>query len=178
MDPPALPHISSLSFIEDYTEDQPHACAFILLRGNQSTKLLRVFLYRISTYDIRFRLYDDHHQTHPLDHITFYFGRLAYGSHMLYPHLPERVMRQFRYLQVVPREPFVSASHSMIHMDVYVMYDDFYNHLVLDEARSVVAPHECSSVFNYMEWYFIMSHLYVTPYAQRDPPRSTQHEML
>ena len=78
-----------------------------------------------TTDDIRFCSYDLHRQTFNLDDIAFYSGMLPYGSRMMYPHLPERVMRQFRYMQVIPREPFVSAPHTMVHKDVDAMYDDF-----------------------------------------------------
>ena len=52
----------------------------------------------------------------------------------MYPYLSEKVMHQFGYMQVIPREPFVYAPLTMARRDVDVMYDDYLNHLVLDEA--------------------------------------------
>lgn len=84
-------------------------------------------------------MYDDQCQTHPLDDITFYFGGMTCGSCRIYPHLPERVMHPFGYLQVVPRDLFVLAPPTMGHKNVNVMYIDVYNHLLPEEAQSVPA---------------------------------------
>lgn len=62
---------------------------------------------------------------HPLDDLTFYSTWLTYGSRLMYPYLLERVMRQFRYMQVVPSEPFMPVSPTMARRGVDAMYDDF-----------------------------------------------------
>lgn len=39
------------------------------------------------------------------------------------------------------------------------MYDDFLNHLVLDEAQGIVDPSEWNNAFDYIQWYFKSVHI-------------------
>lgn len=57
------------------------------------------------------------------------------------------------------------------------MYDDFYNHLVPEEAHSVLASLQSSNEFDYIQWYFRVSHPYMTPDAHGDPPWPTYQEL-
>ena len=86
-----------------------------------------MFLDHIVADDIRYTPYDDHCQTRPLDNIVVYFGWLAYGTHLTYLHLPERVTPQFGYLLDIPRDPSVNTSPTMVRRDFDEMYNDFYN---------------------------------------------------
>ena len=78
----------------------------------------------------------------PLNDIAFYYEWLTYGSRLMYPDLLERVKHQFRCMQVFRRDPYVFSHLSMICKDVDVMYSDFLNYVVPDEARGVVDPRE------------------------------------
>lgn len=64
----------------------------------------------------------------------FYFKWLAYGSHLIYPYFPEQVVHRFMFLQGIPRKPYVFALPIIVRKDADVMYDDFYTHLILEEA--------------------------------------------
>lgn len=57
----------------------------------------------------------------------------------MYPHMPEWVMRQFGFIQGIPRDTLVSTPLVMVPKDVDAMYNDLYNHLVLEETLSVLA---------------------------------------
>lgn len=144
-----------------YSEDQSHVCAFFPLNGNQEIMSFKVFPYRSTIDDIHYTLYDDHWQMHTFSDVAFYSGWLACGSCLMYPHLPKRVMHHFKYLQVFPRDPSVSAPLAMVRRDVYVMYDDFYSHLVPNEAQSLESPNKWSTAFDYIQWYFRVSHPYM-----------------
>lgn len=52
----------------------------------------------------------------------------------------------------------VYAHPIVIYKDVDVMFDDFYNHLVPEEAQSVPAPQPRGNSFVYIQWYFRVSH--------------------
>lgn len=69
------------------------ATAFTPLRGNQATKLFKVYLDRLVAEDMHFNNYVDHRETWPFDEIVIYSGWLACGSCLNVPHLPECVMR-------------------------------------------------------------------------------------
>lgn len=87
----------------------PHACVFVPLRGNHSTKNFRVYLDSTVHDDLHLLLYDDHLQIRPLEDITFYSIWLTCGSLMRYPHMTRR--------------------------DVDFIYVDFLNHRVLCEKN-------------------------------------------
>lgn len=85
-----------------------------------------------------------------LDDIALYYGWFAYSSRIMYPHMPERVIRQFRYLQVILKDLFMSTPPAMVCRDVDPMYDDLYNHPVPNKARSMVLPRKWGSAFDYI----------------------------
>lgn len=70
---------------------------------------------------------------------------------MIHPHLPERVMCQFRFQQSILRDPSVFAPPTMVYRDVDVVFNDFYNHLVPHEAQSVLTPSTWSGTFDYIQ---------------------------
>lgn len=51
-------------------------------------------------------------------------------------------MFQLEYLHVVPRDPLTSSPQTMVLRDIYAMYDDLYNHMVLDETQFLEDPRE------------------------------------
>lgn len=101
----------------------------------------------------------------------FYSGWLAYGSRLMYPHLPECIMRQFGYMQYVPRDPSDYATSIMAHWDVDAMYNYFLNHLVSDKAQGTLAHNDCSVTYGYIQWYFRVSHPYMKIDSPKDPSR-------
>lgn len=119
--------------IKDYFDDQPHACAFVMLRGNRATGPFRVFLDHTVADYIRYND-GDHCQTHPLEDVAFNFRWLACGSCLMYPHIFKRVMCQFVYLYVVSRGFSVPGTSAMVHIYVNAMYGISYKYLVPDEA--------------------------------------------
>lgn len=81
-------------------------------------------------------------------------------------------------MHVIPREPSVYAPTTMVHKDVDAMHDDFLVHLVLVEARGIIVPSEWICAFNYIQWYFRVSHYYMTPDVEGKPPRTTHQKIL
>lgn len=104
------------------------------------TELFRVYLDRTVADDIRFQPYDDHRHMCPVNYMSFYCKWLACRSHLVYPHLLEQAMRQFRHMEFVLRHPSDSALCDVTRGDVDVMYNDFLNHMVPGETRGTVAP--------------------------------------
>lgn len=77
-------------------------------------------------------------------------------------------------MHVVPSQPFERAPPAMVRRDANAMYDDFLNHMVLAIARGDIAHREYSCAYNYVHWYFRVSHPYITP----DAGRATQTNSL
>lgn len=87
-------------------------------------------------------------------------------------------MRQFGYMQVIPRELSVYVPSVMPHRDVDAMYKDFFNHLVSAKARGIVALSEWSYALEQIQWSFRLSHLYMTPNVKGESLRSAHQEIL
>lgn len=56
-------------------------------------------------------------------------------------------MRRFGFLHGIPRDLNVFAPPTIFDIDVVAMFDDFYNHLVLEETRSVPSPSPKSGAY-------------------------------
>lgn len=93
-----------------------------------------MYLDRLVGEDIHFHTYVDHRETYPFDDIALYSGLLTYSSRMTYPYLPERIMRQFGYMQYIFKDPFMPAPPAMTRKDMNVMFDDYLNHMVPKET--------------------------------------------
>lgn len=87
-------------------------------------------------------------------------------------------MQQFDYMQFVPRDPFGSASPVMAHKDVNVMFDDYLNHLALDDTPGTLTPKYQSVTYNYIHWYFRMPHPYMTSDALGYPLKPAHQQIL
>lgn len=66
----------------------------------------------------------------------------------------------------------------MVRRDLNSMYNDFLNHLVLDKARSTKAHSDWSFAYNYVQWYFRVSHPYIILDTLEDPPRPSNQDIL
>jgi len=69
-----------------------------------SVAVVRFDLDNLLLFDICFMPYEEHRQTHPFDWISLFSGfiRCQRWRHM---HLPERVLRQYGFVQMIPRHP-------------------------------------------------------------------------
>jgi len=65
----------------------------------------RVLLDRLEVDDVRWSTYDDHREMCPFQPIVTYPGRFMCGKERVYRHLPERVKRQFAFVQDITRHP-------------------------------------------------------------------------
>ena len=100
--------------------------------------------------------YADHRGVRGFDLIFCFQGQLRWGPIVVFVR-PERVVRQFGYIQTIPPPP-VSASLSYEEIDDRWMH--FLDH-VAPATEICVVPGQVSA--DYMEWFFQISHPFVTP---------------
>ncbi|XP_050874229.1 uncharacterized protein LOC127076587 [Lathyrus oleraceus] len=172
-----FPRISDWASVPEYIEDMPRATAFISLRRNQTIEPFRVYLDRLIVEDIYFNNYVDHRQTQPFDEIVLYSRWLACGSCLAAPHLFECVMRQFGYVQIIPRHSTVFPPPALTRRQIEEMFHDYESHMVSDEARTITES-DWSFVDRYIRWFLRMSHSYMVHVTLEDPPRPSHQEIL
>jgi hypothetical protein len=75
------------------------------MKGNSCVMHYRTALDHLEVDDVRFSTYDDRRLVHPFDEIYKYYGWVVCGKHRVYRHLPERVKRQYGFVQDIPIHP-------------------------------------------------------------------------
>ncbi|XP_028208378.1 uncharacterized protein LOC114391586 [Glycine soja] len=106
--------------------------------------------------------YGEHRSVRDFHLISCYFGLLRWGPVVVY-YRPERVVRQFGYTQTIPAPP----------VDSWVSYDDIhdkwmhYSDHIIPAGEVCTVPGQCAS--NYMDWFFRISHPFMTPGHASDP---------
>jgi hypothetical protein len=87
-----------------YEETQPRCAKYIPGQGHPKPHTYRKSIDNMKMADFVFSPYTDHHHIRPLTEVCWYSGWLRSGS-WKGKHLPERVLRQYGYVQTIPRHP-------------------------------------------------------------------------
>ncbi|XP_006590097.1 uncharacterized protein LOC114371660 [Glycine soja] len=116
--------------------------------------------------------YGDHRVVRAFDLISCFQGELRWGP-IVVTHRPERVVRQFGYVQTIPPPP-IGPTLSFEDMDDRWMH--YLDHLAA-VGQICVEHDQCAT--DYMDWFFGISHPFITPTQAVDPPKHPpipQHE--
>ena len=97
-----------------YTDDRPRGTRYMLRQGHVIQQSYRKALDRLEVDDINFYTYDSHRESHPVEDIIWFSGWIMCGMSCYRPHLPECVLRQFGYVQNIPRHYAINAPYTMI----------------------------------------------------------------
>ncbi|XP_006582530.1 uncharacterized protein [Glycine max] len=108
--------------------------------------------------------YGDRRSFREFEVIPLFSGHLRWGP-LIVIHRPERVVRQFGYVQTITPHP-IAPSISVEEMDDRWMQFGDYIALV---GQICVVPDQCSS--DYMDWFYMILHSFMTPTQPGDPPR-------
>jgi hypothetical protein len=110
-----------------YRERQhPRAMLFVPLVGLSAQDEYRGHL---DLAGIIMALYGEHRHACPFERVSLYFGWLRYGKRKV-RYLPERVLRQFGYLQTVPRHPHESAPPQATLVDITYRFQHQLDHVL------------------------------------------------
>ncbi|XP_058770497.1 uncharacterized protein LOC131644109 [Vicia villosa] len=156
----------------------PRATLYVLQRGNQKVGPYRVYLDRTVHDDIQWTPFSGYGNVVPFDRIALYSGWLACGSNTMVRYPPERCMRQFGRVQMIPRSPFQVAPDTITRIELTSIFEDWAHHLVPNEYRRMVATESWHCVDDYVTWFYRVSHPLMTPDALGDPPRPAHEEIL
>ncbi|XP_028216624.1 protein MAIN-LIKE 1-like [Glycine soja] len=150
-----------------YDEGSPRACRW--LTGKAHITGIKGAPYRrrldaLSVTDVCWMPYGEHQRVRAFDLISSYTGQLKWGQIVVYVR-PKRVLRQFGYLQTVPSPP---VCDSLMGDDIDDRWLNFPDHLVPSRELCVV-PGQVAA--DYMEWFFRISHPFVTRTEETAAPR-------
>ncbi|XP_028222363.1 serine/threonine-protein phosphatase 7 long form homolog [Glycine soja] len=160
-----FPSVVESTANQDYDEASPRACGWIATKKTVKsirTPSYRERLDRLWISDVCWIPYGEHREVRDFHVRSCYSGLLRWGPVAVY-YRPERVVRQIGYTQTIPAPPVDSwVSYDDIH-DRWMHYED---HIVL-AGEVCVVPGACSS--DYIDWFFRISHPFMTPGHAVDP---------
>ncbi|KAJ1375944.1 hypothetical protein SESBI_50459 [Sesbania bispinosa] len=103
------------------------------LRGTGDVAVVRQALDRLTYADVIWMPYEAH-RVHRLFHdVSWYRGHITCGS-IVFPHLPERVLRQYGHIQSIPPSPHDAFPVSGI-SDIHYQFLHYEDHLLEDVYR-------------------------------------------
>ena len=156
---------------DGYDKTSPHACRWLTMKGLTASPY-RTRIDALTITDMCWMPYGDHRGVRAFDLISCFLGQLRWGP-IVVTLRPERVVRQFSYVQTIPPPP-ISATLS--YDDIDNRWIHYSNHLAI-AGQICLVPGQVSG--DYMEWFFLISHPFITPTQAGDQPRHPlvpQHE--
>ncbi|KAH1190970.1 Protein MAIN-LIKE 1 [Glycine max] len=151
----------------DYDEVSPHACRWIATKKTVkkiSTVMYKQRLDRLRIPYVCWMPYAEHRPVQEFHPITCFLGQFRRGP-VVVRYRPERVMRQFGYVQCIPAHPVDSWVSFENVDDRWAHYSD---HLA-PAGDICVVPGQCA--LDYIDWFFVISHPFMTAPQTSDPPR-------
>ncbi|CAJ2668136.1 unnamed protein product [Trifolium pratense] len=162
-----------------YSEGMPRNAKFVPGAGHREPSSYRNSLDNIQTYGCVFSPYDDHRHVRPLINSCWFSGWLRCGN-LKAKHLPERVLRQFKHVQGIPRKPDLSATPGMSLCEIdRVFMEELDLRMIAEEMRGQAVVSAWDHEPGYMTWFYKVSHPVMRPVqAPASPPRPPNLEVL
>ncbi|XP_057425910.1 protein MAINTENANCE OF MERISTEMS-like [Lotus japonicus] len=151
-----------------YSEKEPQACKWVTKRGTVDLHAKRLILDNLRDNNVIWTPYDGYRVDWPFQQECLYSGWIRHSG-IIWPYLPERVLRQFHMLQDQPNLP--PANIPPIE-DIDERFENM--------AHCVAAQHTDTSTTTpcYFEWYKSISHRFVVPPETRGPVAVTLVDVL
>jgi len=161
----------------DYVENLPVAARWKLQKGHGEGVTYRSLLDRITFDDVCWRPYEEHKDFQAFEKVFWYSGWIMYGDRRVYGHLPERVLRQYGYIQTVPRPPTDVVELSPA--EIVQAFVDFHTHTLkaADWGEHAGEDTWCMA-YGYVRWYTVVSHPQILPLLPGDIMRPRNEEQI
>jgi len=107
---------------------------------------------------VTWRLYEHQRDVTPFQDVCWYSGWIMGGKQKMVCHLPELVLRQYRYVQTVPRSPTMILP--LAPADVVAAFLEFVLHVVSQQERGHQVPDDepWKHSDRYIRWFYRVSH--------------------
>ncbi|KAK2451752.1 hypothetical protein QL285_010779 [Trifolium repens] len=152
---------------------------FVPGQGHKECDGYRLSLDNIQMSDCVFSPYDGRRHVRPLINACWFSGWLRDGE-IRGKHLPERVLRQFKFVQGIPRHPSTSATPGMNLFEIDRVWMEELELRMIDEGMrgaAVVNPWDHEP--GYIRWFYRVSHPIMRPLdGAEEPPRPANLEVV
>lgn len=174
-----FPRLSVWSLDKNYNETLPRCAKYVPGQGHKDAASYREHLDNMQMSDFVYTPYDAHRGQRPLIDVCWFSGWLRSGSYRG-THLPERVLRQYGYVQGIPRPPAASAPAGMSLAQIDHVYMEEMEDRLIDEAmRGARVVKAWDYEPGYIAWFYKVSHPQMLRVeAHAEPPRPPMLEVL
>ena len=100
-----FPDFYSVDPNPNYIENYPVAAKWTLQKGHGEGVTYRSLLDHLQFDDVCWRPYEEHRKIQGFEEVFWYSGWITCSVVRVYRHLPERVLRQYKYVQTILRHP-------------------------------------------------------------------------
>nr|ABN09750.1 IMP dehydrogenase/GMP reductase, putative [Medicago truncatula] len=157
-----------------YVENLPVAAMWKLQKGHGEGVTYRSLLDRITFDDVCWTPYEEHMD---FQEVFWYSGWIMCNDRKVHRHLPDRVLRQYGYVQTVPRHP--SDVVELSPTEIVHTFFDFRTHTLKAADCGEHAGEETWHMADgYVRWYAIASHSQILPLLPGDIPRPPNEEQI
>ncbi|XP_068485233.1 protein MAIN-LIKE 1-like [Phaseolus vulgaris] len=158
-----FPSIGHRQVRDDYVEDESRCMKYVVGSRLSTLASVRMQLDSLCISVVQWMPYEEHRAVRPFEWISLFSGyiRLRACRQM---HLPERVLRQYGYIQCIPRHP---ANGDPSTSEIDHRWLDFNVNLV---QGVVLAADVGTCVPAYLEWFRSISHPYIIQMAEDNRP--------
>ena len=172
-----FPDFYSVDENKNYFPNYPIAAKWEIQRGHREGKTYRALLDRLEMADVCWRPYEEHREIQKFDEIFWYSGWIMCGVDKMYRHLPERVKRQYGYVQDIPRPSTDVLSMQDTHI-VQAFLDFRFHTIKGDSWGQPTGDMPWLYEDKYMIWYRQVSHPQILPPIRGSPLRPANEEHI
>jgi len=149
-----FPGVGSKDVWVGYKENHyPHAMLFLPLSGLGTVDNYRNHLDALNLTRVSMAPYGEHCQTHPFEWISLYSRWLRFRDRMV-RYLPERVLRQFGRVQIIPRHPVESAHIDVNLAEITNRFWTKLDYAPTPQQLEEHAVHDVDVVDGYIDWFY------------------------
>ena len=143
-----------------YDEEMSRVMRWHPARGVGDVEQFRRALDDLTVDDVRWTPWVSHRGVRPLQDVSLFSGHIRCASYTV-PYLPERVVRQFGYRQMIPRPPPPTRSAEAV-IDAWI---NFHLHTIRYTVQLFPLAHPAHTADGYLDWYRMVSHPRLIPPA-------------